>query len=155
MLEVGDLFRAQVEPFVVERVVVLAEPAAGEPNRPWCGLHPEHQVLHFQWAEVLVVDGGDGFAIAHVWIVDQLFDVIDGRQRGAHSLEFRAHFAQGPVRDPLRDRVVEQVTVSAALAGRGKPWLLDQVGTPTSRITRSATEVALAEIATHRPSLVR
>ena len=114
---------------LVDLLVVLAEPAAGEPNGAGRSEHADHEVLHLHRAEVLVVDGGDRFAGDHMGIVHQLFDVIDRRQCRADPFELLAHLAERAVGDPLRHRLVEQVSVSAALTGRGKPGLLDDVGT--------------------------
>jgi hypothetical protein len=122
------VFGVESERFGVNLLVVLAEPAAGEPDGAGRSEHAEHEVLHLHRAEVLVVDGCDRFAGDHLGIVHQLFDVIDRRQCRADPFELLAHLTEGPGGDPFRHRLVEQVTVSAALTGRGKPGLVDDVG---------------------------
>jgi hypothetical protein len=150
-----DPVGGQAEALGVDGVVVLAQAATGESDRAGGGLHAEHQVLHLQRPEVFVVDGGDRLAGLHVRVAHQLCDVVDRSQRCADPFEFRAHRVQGSRGDPFRHRSSSRSPLRARSPAEQNHGSSTRSGRPTRRMTRSATDVALAEIATQRPSLVR
>ena len=84
-------------------------------------------------------------------------DVVDRRDRRLRLLERGDDLVARRARAiQTRDRLVELVGVLGPFARRRRTRVRRSApGRPTRRITRSAIDCALVEIATQRPSLVR
>src|SRR6185437_14948169 len=108
-------------------VVVLAEASAGEANRARALRQAEHEVLHAQRAEVLVLDRGDRLAGFDLWVVHQLLDVVDRGDRRAGFFEAGHYLVEVAGPDPASHDVIELIAVANAFAGGLEPGLLGDV----------------------------
>src|SRR5260370_5833794 len=90
--QLGNAGRIEAELFAVEFVVVLAEPSPREADRSRTLGQAEHDVLHLERAQVLVLARRDRVERPDLWVTDQLLDVVDRCDRRAGQFEGRPYF---------------------------------------------------------------
>src|ERR1700749_1477975 len=76
--QLGDPGRIQAELVAVNLLVVLAEPPTREADRSRALRQAEHDVLHLQRPEVLVLYRRDRVDRLDLRVLQQLLDIVDG-----------------------------------------------------------------------------
>lgn len=66
-------------------------------------------VLHLHRAEVVILDGGDGFACDILRIGEDLLDVVDRRDRRLHFLECFDNLLEIVLSDPAADNRIDSI----------------------------------------------
>src|ERR1700730_14096133 len=127
--QLRDPVRTQAE-FAVDLLVVLAEPPPREADRSRAVGQAEHDILHLQRPEVLVLDRRDRVDRLHLRVLHQLLDVVDGCDRRAGQVEGRHDIVEIARANPGAQDAVKLVAVVDALSGGLEPRLLGDVGPP-------------------------